>query len=677
MADEPLFEFAASPDPASYRASDVKVTGVPFGDGRGLRLELGHAGDWPGLTLPAPQGHWDLSRRGFVALDIRNTGAAEVTVCCRVDNPGADGVKNCITGQTTIAPGTTATLQVTLRHRPVDPPKAKLFGMRGYPFSLGEQGTLDTRNVTGLVIFVPKPDRDHQFELGRVRAGGEHTPVPPWPADQPFQPMIDTFGQYRHRDWPGKVHSLDELRQRAVDEAAELAAQPGPAEWDRYGGWAAGPQLEATGFFRTAKHAGKWWLVDPDGHLFFSHGIDCVGMLDTTPITEREDWFADYPGSQPELAEFQGQGWSLHGHWAGKTSTCFSFAAANLKRKYGPDWRRRSAELAHRRLRSWGLNTVANWSNRAIWELRQTPYTVNLGFKSQLLEGSEGYWGKFRDVFDPSFKAGIEQAMAGQAGVTANDPWCLGYFIDNEIAWGDELSLAIAALKSPPTQPAKQAFAADLQAKYVTIAKLNAAWGTAHASWDALLTSTDAPDKAKAADDLAAFYTRSAETYFRTIRDAVRAVAPQQLYLGCRFAWVNPRAAAAATKYCDVVSYNLYRRSVSDFKLPVEADVPLIIGEFHFGALDRGMFHTGLVSVDSQAARAAHYRSYVEGVIDHPQFVGCHWFQYQDEPTTGRVLDEENYQIGFVDIADTPYAETIAAAREVGAALYRRRLEAR
>ncbi len=207
--------------------------------------------------------------------------------------------------------------------------------------------------------------------------------------------------------------------------------------------------------------------------------------------------------------------------------------------------------------------------------------------------------------------------------------------------------------------------------------RLNAAWGTAHASWDALLTSTDAPDKAKAADDLAAFYTRSAETYFRTIRDAVRAVAPQQLYLGCRFAWVNPRAAAAATKYCDVVSYNLYRRSVSDFKLPVEADVPLIIGEFHFGALDRGMFHTGLVSVDSQAARAAHYRSYVEGVIDHPQFVGCHWFQYQDEPTTGRVLDEENYQIGFVDIADTPYAETIAAAREVGAALYRRRLEAR
>jgi hypothetical protein len=36
-----------------------------------------------------------------------------------------------------------------------------------------------------------------------------------------------------------------------------------------------------------------------------------------------------------------------------------------------------------------------------------------------------------------------------------------------------------------------------------------------------------------------------------------------------------------------------------------------------------------------------------------------------------RTYDEENYQIGFVDVADTPYAETIAASREVGCNLYR------
>jgi hypothetical protein len=119
------------------------------------------------------------------------------------------------------------------------------------------------------------------------------------------------------------------------------------------------------------------------------------------------------------------------------------------------------------------------------------------------------------------------------------------------------------------------------------------------------------------------------------------------------------------------VSYNLYHRSVADFKFDGGADVPLIIGEFHFGALDRGMFHTGLVPTASQKARAQAYQEYVLGALRHPQFVGCHWFQYQDEPTTGRVYDEENYQIGLVDIADTPYPEIIAVTRAVGRQLYR------
>ncbi len=676
MADDLLFDFAKVTDPATIRASDVKVSLVPFGDGRGLQLATGHRQDWPGITLPAPDGKWDLSRRAWLAIDIKNTGTAAATFCCRVDNPGADGIRNCVTGQTPVAPGATVTLKVTLRHRPVAPPPVKLFGMRGYPYGSGDQGSIDTRNVTQLVLFVPKPSSDHQLQIGNLRAGGEHTPEAPWPAGKPFLPLIDTFGQYRHRDWPGKVHSEAELKQRVADEAKELAARPGPDDWDQWGGWQSGPQLKATGFFRTEKHQGKWWLVDPDGHLFFSHGIDCVRMMDATPVTERDGWFEDFPGDRPEYKEFViGAAYALHGHYAGKRPRCFSFAGSNLKRKYGAEWRQAAADIAHRRLRSWGLNTIANWSDATVYQLRRTPYTATVGFQSKMLEGSQGYWGKFRDVFDPSFAAGIERAAKGLKGGSAGDPWCLGYFVDNEIAWGDDTSLAVAALQSPAGQAAKQVFVADLKAKYATIDKLNAAWGTQHASWDALAESTKAPDRLKAREDLIAFYTKSAETYFRVIRDALRVTAPNQLYLGCRFAWVNPLAAAAGAKYCDVVSYNLYQRSVADFKLPFAADVPLIIGEYHFGALDRGMFHTGLVPVDSQAERAAAYQNYVRGALQHPQFVGCHWFQYQDEPTTGRVLDEENYQIGFVDIADTPYRETVDACREVGYAMYRTRLD--
>ena len=132
-------------------------------------------------------------------------------------------------------------------------------------------------------------------------------------------------------------------------------------------------------------------------------------------------------------------------------------------------------------------------------------------------------------------------------------------------------------------------------------------------------------------------------------------------------------ARAAAVKYCDVVSFNLYGSGQATFSVP-EGDVPVLIGEFHFGALDRGLFHPGLVPTADQNARAAAYRDYVRGVLGNPSIVGCHWFEYQDEPTTGRVYDGENFQIGFVDVVNNPYRETIQAARDIGNTMYAARL---
>jgi hypothetical protein len=673
--DKALFDFGGGFVLSHVPLQDARVFAADRTISPGLRVATGHAQPWPGITLIAPAGSWDLSDFGQVALDLRNPGAYRVTVACRVDNQGANGVTNCVTGTVVIEPGMATVLRVDLKRAGNDTLQGKLFGMRGYPVGKGGEGTVDPARITQLVVFVPNPSADHQFEVRNIRATGSYAPPTATVTDaSPYFPLIDTLGQYRHKDWPGKVHSLGELDQRKATEAAELAAQPGPPEWDQYGGWKAGPRLEATGFFRTQKYQGKWWLVDPEGHLFFSHGIDCVLMLDVTPIEEREGWFDQFPGELPELREFLSPRAScLKGHYAGKSPRSFSFAGANLRRKYGPEWRQPYQERLHRRLRSWGLNTIGMWSDETVRLLRKTPYVDALNSsRSKPIEGSEGYWGKFPDPFDPEFRAGLRRGMAAKQGKSAGDPWCLGFFADNEIAWGDELSLAAATLASPAQQPAKQAFLESLKEEYRDIERLNAVWGTSHASFADLLENRTVPDRQKARDDLAAFYTRIAEQYFRTIREVIRETAPKQLYLGCRFAWVSARAAAAAAKYCDVVSYNLYQRSVADFRFDGGADVPLIIGEFHFGALDRGMFHTGLVPVANQAARAAAYLEYVEGALRHPDFVGCHWFQYQDEPTTGRVYDEENYQIGFVDITDTPYTETIEAARQAGYHLYDR-----
>ena len=662
-------------DPAKISTTDATASPARPGPPPALVVTTGHRELRSGVALPAPGGHWDLSLYAQVTLQVRNTGASPVTVVCRVDNPGTDGQKNCIAGELLIHPGRTDTVRVYLVRTRFDTLGGKLFGMRGYPVSAGGDGTMDPKNVTQLMVYVYDPKENYTFEISEVRATGAYTPPTAWVTDaDPFFPFIDTFGQYLHKDWPGKTHSVAELEAQREEEAKDLAAHTGPKDWDKFGGSLTGPQLKATGFFRTEKVAGKWWIVDPDGHLFFSHGVNCVRPLVGTPMDERENWFADFPGKDPAFAEFLSQADAIMDHYKGRTVRTFCFTGANLLRKYGPDWRAASSRVAHQRLRSWGLNTIANWTERTTYMMRLTPYTdwTNCA-DSKLIEGSEGYWGKFPDVFDASFAAILRERMETKRGKTAGDPLCIGYFSDNELPWGDDgVSLAIAALKSPPDQAAKKVFIADLQAEYGDIAKLNQAWGTAHASWEALIQSRDAPDAQKAQPDLVAFYSKIAARYFRTTRDTIKAVAPNQLYLGCRFAGWNARAAAAAAKYCDVVSYNIYERSVADFQFNGGADVPLIIGEFHFGALDRGMFHTGLVPVADQAARAQAYKDYVLGALRHPQFVGCHWFQYQDEPVTGRVFDEENYQIGFVDVCDTPYRETIEASRAMGAMLYQR-----
>jgi hypothetical protein len=658
------------------KATDAEIS-LSSGDGGALRVNTGHDANWPGVTIEASEGHWDLSGYGYLALDVRNAGPERVSVFWRVDNPGADGVKNCITKNTTLAPGEKKTIKVFLQRELPPGISDKLFGMRGYPGGLSKEVSVDASIINQFIVFVNKPATDHSFEISNLRAGGSYTP-PEWLSmdESDFFPMIDEYGQFIHGDWPNKIKSPDDLARSREEEAADLSRHPGPDGWDRYGGWKSGPELEGTGHFRVEKYKGKWWLVDPDGRLFWSHGIDCVHSSNgVTPITDREYLYAGLPHEDSPFARFYGQGsWAPHNYYEGRgVYKTYNFTSSNLLRKYGQDWYQTSAELSHSRLRSWGMNTIANWSSADVYLMRRTPYVVSVGFGGRRLEGSQGYWGKFRDVFDPSFKAEVRKSMSWHKDKSAGDPWCVGYFLDNEIAWGNELSLAIAALLSPPDQPAKLVFVEDLRAKYETIENLNQAWASEYASWDALLQSREEPDREKAYDDLAAFYTKTAEVYFKTCRDAVKEIAPDNLYLGCRFAAVNDRAVEASAKYCDVISYNFYRPEVENVRLPQGLDMPVIVGEFHFGALDRGMFHTGLGPVENQEERARAYKTYVTGALKNPWIVGTHWFQYGDQATTGRG-DGENYQIGFLDVVDTPYMETIEACREVGYSIYKRRL---
>ncbi len=429
---------------------------------------------------------------------------------------------------------------------------------------------------------------------------------------------MDRFGQYTRADWPGKVKSEADLKAQLADEQAELKARPAMPERDEYGGWAAGPKLEATGYFRTVKRDGKWWLVTPSGHLFFSLGMDSVNPSEGATMVEgREQMFEWLPGEgDPLAAHFQvSRRRAPAGAGNQRPPRSFNFYAANLERKYGKDWYGSWQATTMARLTAWGFNTIGNWSDRRLYDLKKVPYMGTLsihGPMEQLANIPPFPALRIYDTFDPRFPEAVDQSLRSLARERRNDPWLIGYFVDNELPWGfmrndrTRYALALEALSLGAASPAKRALVEQLKARYGGIEKLNAAWNARLASWEELLQKPyphEGDLTAAAREDMGAFVKELALRYFRTIRDTLKKYDPNHLYLGVRFAWLvweefawtTPEVEEAAAQYCDVISYNVYLPRVdARWDFLKRLDKPAIIGEFNMGALDRGMFYPGI-----------------------------------------------------------------------------------
>lgn len=654
---------------ATGHAAELRV------EGANLRVRFA-AADWPNASVRfEPAEDW--SQRGRLVFTLENPGPKEVPFSIRVDDaPDSDGVRNCTYGTAAIGARSRATFWFAVGRTPMD------YGMRAFPpvpgmVALGNSSAagIDFRKVHRWQIFLNHPSEPCELVLGPIR-------FEPWTSE--LDGICDRFGQFAKADWPGKLKHESEFARDREREEAELSRSPQMPERDRFGGWLAGPQLEATGRFRTQKVDGKWWLVDPEGRLFFSFGPNCVGMDEQTMITGRERFFAGLPKPGEPYSEFLQPSWSvLYGPT--KSGTASSFSSANLKRKYGERWQELSLETAVRRLRAWGMNTIGNWSHGGT-RGRGMPYVATFhidGDHARLATGVD-YWGKMHDVFDDRFPESVRRSLGEEAKRVAGDPFCVGWFVDNELSWGGygeeggRFGIAYGALSAEPGQPAKRELLNQLRRKYGTVQRLNERWGTSFGSWEDLEKPVRLPaetDPARRREDLLAFCRSFLERYFQTVRDAVKATDPGAMYLGPRFAWRTPDAVEVCSKYADCLSFNIYAPSVraDEWAEVARLDKPILIGEFHMGATDRGMFHPGLVGAPSQKARAEMYEAYVRSVLDHPNFVGCHWFQYRDQPLTGRVLDGECYNIGLVTVVDRPSPEMVEATKRIAREMYRRR----
>jgi hypothetical protein len=626
---------------------------------------------------------WDISGHLYVRMDLFNPGPEELFAVCLINGSPT------MAGAQVTPPGERRTLTALIRRTARPESIAKIvFGMDGLPGGyVGSIYTRDPRQIEYVEIRFPYLQPGATVEISSLRAEGVYS-TDRW--DSSRFPLMDEFFQLRNRDWPGKIHSQAELRQSIAVEDKDLGAHNGPPKWDRYGGWSAGPKMRATGHFRVEKYQGKWWFVDPLGNLFWSHGIDSARPSAQTPVTDREHYFAWLPEKSSQFYS-EGRG-AAREYYKDRSYTLFDVLAQNLERKYQSGWIEVWVKRTHKRLRSWGLNTFGSWADERVYSRSRTPYTVYLHSGGPAIQGAQGYWFNFPDPYDEGFRTGIgriksygqgkiiTESMTYEKGRTSDDPWCIGYFVDNEASWGDDLFLATGVVRSPPTQPAKQGFLRELRQRYPGVAELNQAWGTKFKSWEDFLENRDLPSAEASKADLRDFTKKIAARYFSVIRDRIREVAPNKLYLGARFGlpaypdisrreeWLLPIAA----EFCDVVSFNRYRYTTRELQLPQGLDRPIIIGEFHIGALDRGMLHPGLVSAYDQKERAVLYEHYVKQALQNPFIIGTHWFLLNDEPTTGR-RDGENYQIGFLDVCDNPYPEIIAASRSIGSQLYQLR----
>ena len=477
--------------------------------------------------------------------------------------------------------------------------------------------------------------------------------------------MVDRFGQAVNKQWPGKVTTDAELRADVPQETAFLSRLNPPGR-DAFGGWTgtrARVNPPGSGFFRVQKLQGRWWLVDPLGNVFFSLASFYLTCDTYSVVTGREKLFEWLP---PPWAEPWQGAWMKH---AGVLD-CFSFYTANLCRKFGPEYGRLWNELSRRRWQGWGLNSTSAFSSR----LEKVPWTPYLTLVDQAAPAIPD--NASPDVFDPGFPAALDALCKTQVAPLKDDPYLLGYFFGNEQSFE---RIAVIAPTLPATFAIKQRLVAFLRERYPAIAAFNHAWALQAPTFESLRGQAFSAETTQARQDMDAFLELYLDTYGRTLRQTVKKYDPNHLLLG--FRWL-PQTAANATvvrtlgKYLDVLSVNYYANHFNGEAMRAVSQAaggkPLILSEWSYGTNDRGHLG-GCRDVPTLEDRGLYYREYVENAASLPFIVGCHWFQYVDQPLTGRFFggaNAETFNCGLVDITDRPYPELISALIKTNYRIY-------
>jgi hypothetical protein len=408
------------------------------------------------------------------------------------------------------------------------------------------------------------------------------------------EPLVDELGQWT-AEFDGRVHTLDELRQQWAQEEEALGTTP--PERSKYGGFV-DQRVRATGWFRTEKIDGVWWFVDPDGHLFLSIGANGIS-----------------PGGGGSASDEPGLEHVFSNMPPATERGMMSYGEMNQRVRYGDDFRKNWAALTGRRMSAWGLNTGSIGPGTK-------PYMAYLRF-----QGVPNVFG-LQDIYIADYESRIDEGVRASTESTQSDPYLIGYFLQNEPSWLEQEPRVCELILAGEDIPLKRALIEWLAA---------------------------GDTSARRTEFVHATFRRHIEAMSR----ALKKYDPNHLSLGIRFGHASvphPAILAICKDFFDVFSFNTYRLMPNmDYVNEIAAaiDLPMILGEFHFGTIDRGMA-PGLVQVADQTERAAAFRYFAENAFANPNLIGIAWFQYTDQGFLGR-RDGERYNIGLIDVTDRPY----------------------
>jgi hypothetical protein len=385
----------------------------------------------------------------------------------------------------------------------------------------------------------------------------------------------------------------------------------------------------ASSFFKVIWKNGKAWFQSPDGSKFLSLGVNAIG--DQSYRAPNDDYY------NPVKNQYHGntQAW---------------------------------IENVLKRLKIWNFNTIGAWSDNAFLD-KKFPYT----YMTYIARGSD--WDRVLDnVFSSEFESLVQENAKGLSRFK-NDPFLIGYFLDNELPWWGQYGWPADGQKTLFEQYAgiavdndsKEAFVNFLKDRYANdIESFDQVWGTSFKSFEEL---EDPPlplivKTRKQKNDANLWSGVVAERYFLVTSQAVRSVDPNHLILGVRFAGETPWAVVEACgKYCDVVSVNQYQKSGNiDKKLLdnfyFKSQKPILISEYSFSASENQSNDPNTygadVTVTTQKERSKYLDRFVRQLLSLSYVVGSHWFEWSDESPKGR-FDGEDQNYGLVDLQDKPY----------------------